>query len=255
MLSKKCILSINISNGSQQDFVDEIFHYSDTKKSSYICFANAHMLVAANDSQDFKGVINSADIVAPDGFPVAKSFQLIHGIKQHRIDGSGIMQRILTQCPIRGKKVFFYGGTQQMLDDTRIYLRNNYPGIQIAGMYAPPFRPLDENEKETVINQVKAADPDFIFVVLGCPKQESWMHEMKGRITAVMLGIGGALPMALGIQRRAPLWLQQIGFEWLFRLAQEPGRLFQRYAVTNTKFIYLLTIDRIKSMLLKFGLQ
>ncbi len=237
MLIKKLILSINVSNGTQQDFIDEILLYSDRKQPAYICFANVHMLMEAHNSDSFNIVTNNADIVAPDGFPVAKSFQLIYGIKQERIDGTGIMKRVLSCSLARDKKVFFYGGTQEMLDSAIIYLAINYPGLQVAGMYAPPFRPLDEEEKQVVINNIRSSATDFVFVILGCPKQERWMHEMKGKFSAVMLGIGGALPMILGIQRRAPVWLQKIGFEWLYRLLQEPGRLFKRYALTNSKFI------------------
>jgi N-acetylglucosaminyldiphosphoundecaprenol N-acetyl-beta-D-mannosaminyltransferase len=251
MLTKKRILSINVSNGTQQDFVDEIFQYSNRKQSSYICFANVHMLVEAYDSKAFNTIVNSADIVAPDGFPVAKSFNIIYGLKQERIDGTGIMNKVLAQCPLSGKKVFFYGGTPEMLDKATIYLHSKYPGLTIAGMYAPPFRPLNEKEKESVINEVISSAADFVFVVLGCPKQEAWMHEMSGKIPAVMLGIGGALPMVLGIQKRAPIWAQKTGFEWLYRLIQEPKRLFHRYAVTNTKFMYLLTVELLKLKLAK----
>lgn len=246
MLVKKRILSINVSNGTQQDFVDEIFLYNSLKQSAYICFANVHMLVEAHNSKAFNAVVNNADIVAPDGFPVARSFGLMYGIKQNRIDGTGVMGRVLSACLLRGKKVFFYGGTQQMLDCAVIYLRINYPGLQVAGMYAPPFRPLETEEKRAVIDNIRLSQADFVFVVLGCPKQEAWMHEMKDEFPAVMLGIGGALPMILGLQQRAPVWVQKIGFEWLCRLTQEPGRLFQRYAITNSKFLYLLTVELCK---------
>jgi N-acetylglucosaminyldiphosphoundecaprenol N-acetyl-beta-D-mannosaminyltransferase len=243
MLNKKRILSINVSNGSQNDFVDEIFSYSSRKQSSYVCFANVHMLVEAHTSPTLSNVINSADIVAPDGLPVAKSFDFIYGIKQQRIDGTSIMKRVLLECQSNHKKVFFYGGTQDMLDKAAIYLKTKYNGLNIAGMFAPPFRALVQQEKESVIERIKKSDADFVFVVLGCPKQEAWMHEMKHKLPCVMLGIGGALPMILGIYKRAPIWLQKIGMEWFFRLCQEPQRLFQRYAITNTKFLWLLASE------------
>lgn len=243
MLPKKRILSINVCNGSQNDFVDEIFSYSRRKQSSYVCFANVHMLVEAHTSPSFNDVVNSADIVAPDGFPVAKSFDFIYGIKQQRIDGSSIMKRVLTECQMSRKKVFFYGGTQEMLDKAAIYLKTKYSNLNIAGMFAPPFRPLAQQEKETIIETINRSDADFVFVVLGCPKQESWMHEMRNKVPCVMLGIGGALPMILGIYKRAPVWLQKMGMEWFYRFCQEPKRLFHRYAVTNTKFLWLLTLE------------
>lgn len=251
MLAKIKILSLNISNGSFQEFVDEIFLYSNKQIPFYICFANVHMLVEASNSTTFNNAVNSAHIVAPDGFPVAKCFHFMHGIKQQRIDGSGLMKRVLALCVPHGKKVFFYGGTQEMLSKANIFLRSSYPGLSIAGMYAPPFRPLSEIEKEKIIKKINAAEADFIFVVLGCPKQESWMHEMSSKIPAIMLGIGGALPMALGIQKRAPIWFQNNGFEWLYRLVQEPKRLFYRYTVINTKFIYLVLVELLKIKFIK----
>ncbi|GGH72951.1 N-acetylglucosaminyldiphosphoundecaprenol N-acetyl-beta-D-mannosaminyltransferase [Filimonas zeae] len=251
MLARKHILSINVSVGTQQDFVDEIFQFSDLKQSAYICFANVHMLVEAYNSHTFNNVVNSADIVAPDGFPVAKSFGLMYGIKQGRIDGTGVMRRVLSACLLRQKKVFFYGGTQRMLNSAVVYLKLNYPGLQVAGMFSPPFRQLEPTEKKDVTDAIRLSGADFVFVVLGCPKQEAWMHEMKGEFPAVMLGIGGALPMILGMQQRAPVWVQQIGFEWLCRLMQEPGRLFQRYTFTNSKFLYLLAAELCRIQLRK----
>jgi N-acetylglucosaminyldiphosphoundecaprenol N-acetyl-beta-D-mannosaminyltransferase len=209
------------------------------------------MLIEAANSTIYNNAINSADIVAPDGFPIAKSFSLLHGIKQQRVDGTSVMKRVLSGCTPLGKSVFFYGGTQEMLDKAFNYLQLQYPGLQIAGMHAPPFRPLNQKEKFAIIDEIKSTDADFVFVVLGCPKQESWMHEMRGKIPAVMLGIGGALPMALGIQKRAPVWIQNFGFEWMYRLVQEPKRLFHRYAVTNSKFIYLIMTELIKMKILK----
>ncbi len=253
MLIKKRILSINVSNGSHQDFVDSIFKYAENKQSAYVCFANVHMLVEAYNSPAFSTVVNSADIVAPDGLPVAKSFSLLYNTSQKRIDGTSIMKKVMRDCAVNGKKVFFYGGTQEMLDKTTPYLQSNYPGLNVSGMYAPPFRVLSKEEKEGVVEQIKASGAVIVFVVLGCPKQESWMHEMKGKIPAVMLGIGGALPMMLGIQKRAPLWVQKAGMEWFYRFSQEPKRLFHRYASTNSTFIYLLVSEMIRTKIFKLN--
>lgn len=251
MLTKNRILSINVCKGSQNDFVDEIFSYSNRKQSSYVCFANVHMLVEAHTSTTFNNVVNNADIVAPDGFPVAKSFDLMYGIKQQRVDGTSIMSRVLAECETRSKNVFFYGGTQEMLDKAAVYLKAEYADLNVVGMLAPPFRPLLQQEKEAVIETIKKSDADFVFTVLGCPKQEAWMHDMKNKIQCVMLGIGGALPMILGIQKRAPIWLQNIGMEWFFRFCQEPRRLFHRYAVTNTKFLFLLAVELVRLKLFR----
>lgn len=250
MLTKKRILSINVSSGSYEDFIETIFDYSENKTSSYVCLANVHMLVEAHNSAKFQNVINSADIVAPDGMPIAKSLGLFHDIKQDRVDGMGLMENLLARCADRNQSVYFYGGTPQMLDNTRAYLDSKYPGLKIAGMYSPPFRDLTAGEKALVINDITQSGANLVFVVLGCPKQEAWMKEMKGAIPAVMLGIGGALPMMIGTVRKAPRWMQKIGMEWFFRLMQEPGRLFKRYAITNTVFIYLVIMEMLKKRII-----
>ncbi len=243
MLTRKHVLSIDVSSGSYEDFVETIFEYSSTRQSKYVCLANVHMLVEAYNSPKFQNVVNGADIVAPDGMPIAKSLGLFYHIKQQRVDGMGLMQNLLAQCAARGQSVYFYGGTSEMLGDTRAYLLAKYPRLKIAGMYAPPFKELSTAEKASVVCDINQSGANLVFVVLGCPKQEAWMNEMKGKISAVMLGIGGALPMMIGWLKKAPKWLQNIGMEWFYRLLQEPKRLFKRYAVTNTKFIYLVLME------------
>jgi N-acetylglucosaminyldiphosphoundecaprenol N-acetyl-beta-D-mannosaminyltransferase len=117
----------------------------------------------------------------------------------------------------------------------------HYPNLHIRGLYSPPFRALTPEEEERTIERINSSGAKLLFVVLGCPKQEQWMASMAGRINAVMIGIGGALPVLIGMQKRAPKWMQRAGLEWLFRLLQEPRRLFKRYFVTNSVFLYLLS--------------
>jgi len=250
MLTKKRILSINVSSGSYENFLETIFDYSEHKKSSYVCLANVHMLVEAHNSEKFQRVVNGADIVAPDGMPIAKSLGLFHDIKQERVDGMGLMENLLARCAERKQSVYFYGGTDEMLKNTKDYLGKKYPDITIAGMYSPPFRELTTTEKTSVIDSIAQSGANLVFVVLGCPKQEAWMNEMKGKIPAVMLGVGGALPMMIGTVRKAPKWVQKIGMEWFFRLMQEPRRLFKRYAVTNTTFIFLVIMEMLKKRMM-----
>ena len=106
-------------------------------------------------------------------------------------------------------------------------------------MYSPPFRQLTSAEENNIIENINRSGAKLVFVILGCPKQERWMASAKGRVNAFMIGVGGSLPVMIGLQKRAPRWMQTAGLEWFFRLSQEPGRLFKRYAVTNTFFIYL----------------
>jgi len=113
-------------------------------------------------------------------------------------------------------------------------------------MYSPPFRWLTEGEEEKIVSNIANSGANMVFVALGCPKQERWMSEMKNQIPAVMVGVGGALPVLVGLQKRAPVWMQKNSLEWFYRLMQEPRRLFKRYFVTNSMFLYLLFKEKAK---------
>lgn len=245
MLPKKRILSINVSEGKYPQFVETIVELAQRKHSSYVCVANVHMLVEAHQSKAFQDIVNSADIVTPDGMPLARCFQLLHRQRQDRVDGMSLLPALLEEFSNRNLSVYFYGGSSKMINETTKYLVDNYPSLKIAGAYSPPFRPLTENEKNGVAKTITESGANLVFVILGCPKQEKWMNEMKGKIPAVMIGIGGALPVLIGMQRRAPEWMQKNSLEWLFRLGQEPKRLFKRYFSTNSTFLYLLAKEKL----------
>jgi N-acetylglucosaminyldiphosphoundecaprenol N-acetyl-beta-D-mannosaminyltransferase len=171
--------------------------------------------------------------------PLVWYLKNIYNIRQERIAGMDLLPELLSRAEVQDQSVYFYGGTEEMLAKTRAYIEKKFPGLAVAGTYSPPFRNLTPEEKENVISRINRAAPTWVFVVLGCPKQEEWMASMKGAIKAVMVGVGGALPVMVGMQRRAPVWMQNIGCEWLFRLWQEPKRLWKRYGVTNSLFLYL----------------
>ena len=251
MLNKKKLLSIQVSTGRYPEFLDVIFRISESQPSTYVCVANVHMLAEAANDQAFATVVNNADIITPDGLPLTWALRLLYGVKQPRVAGMDLLPDMLERASATKKLVYFYGGTQQMLDHTSSYIASNYPNLKVAGMYSPPFRPITEAEIEDTVSQINASGAKIVFVVLGCPKQEKWMAAMRGRVNAVMIGIGGALPVMVGLQKRAPQWMQQSGFEWLYRLIQEPRRLFKRYFTTNLQFIFLLFTEWFKLRILR----
>ncbi len=216
------------------------------RKSQYICVANVHMIVEAHNDPSFAKILQSANLVTPDGMPVTWAMKLLYGLKQDRVAGMDLLPDLLIRAADVHLPIFFYGGTLEMLDQTRKHMAEHFPGVNIAGTYSPPFRKLTAEEDEDIVRQINDSGAGMVFVALGCPKQEKWMSSMKGRIHAEMIGIGGALLVMIGMQKRAPRWMQQNGLEWLYRFSQEPKRLFRRYAITNTKFIFLLTKAIIK---------
>lgn len=245
-LPKKRIISIDVSCGTYNEFVSAIMQQAVARISSYVCVANVHMLLEAYDSTEFQTIVNNAFIVTPDGMPLAKGVQQVYKQHQVRVDGMSLLPNLLSECEKDGLSVFFYGGTDKMLSITADYVNHNYPDLNISGTYSPPFRLLDEVEMDEIAALITASGANIVFVVLGCPKQERWMYAMQGKIPAVMIGIGGALPVLIGMQKRAPGWMQRYSLEWLYRLNQEPKRLFKRYFKTNSHFLYLVAKENLK---------
>jgi N-acetylglucosaminyldiphosphoundecaprenol N-acetyl-beta-D-mannosaminyltransferase len=243
-VKNKQLLSIKINLDSYDSFVDDLIERALSDRSSYACVANVHMLIEAHKMASFASVVNNADMVTPDGIPLTWALRFLYGIRQSRVAGMDLLPDLLRAAEKHRISVAFYGGTEEMLAKTRAFLGQSYPEIQIAKMYSPPFRQLSAEEEQTVVDIFNESKARLIFVVLGCPKQERWMASMQNRINATMIGIGGALPVLLGMQKRAPIWMQDSGLEWLFRLKQEPARLFRRYATTNALFIYLVLKEK-----------
>jgi N-acetylglucosaminyldiphosphoundecaprenol N-acetyl-beta-D-mannosaminyltransferase len=245
-VGRKALINFSLSTGKYQSFIDEITELARNKVSTAVYFANVHMYIEAYQNEQFRTLINNADIVTPDGQPLAWMLRLLYGIKQDRVAAMDFVPDMLQRMQNEKLPVYFYGGTQQMLDKTAVYVKSNYPDLQVTGLYSPPFRPLTETEENEIASLINAAAPAIIFVFLGCPKQEKWMATMKGKINAVMTGVGGALPVTIGMQKRAPLWMRNFGLEWLFRFLQEPRRLFKRYLTTNSLFIWVMLKEFIK---------
>jgi N-acetylglucosaminyldiphosphoundecaprenol N-acetyl-beta-D-mannosaminyltransferase len=198
------------------------------------------MTVEAVNNPSFGQVLRQSDIAVLDGMPLCWSYKLFHGFKPERIAGRHLMHALIQDAVSNGNSIFFYGSTPDKLNKAKEFLLKTYPDILIAGMIAPPFRALSEDENKVYAQQINYSGASLVFVALGCPKQEIWMHQMKGEINATMLGIGIALEVLTGQQISTPPWMERSGLEWLFRLFKEPRRLFKRYLYTNTYFIFLL---------------
>ena len=148
------------------------------------------------------------------------------------------MREVLKLSAEKGWRHYFYGSTQQTLDLLAKQLAARYPGVQIAGMYSPPFRELTPQEDAACVRRINEAKPDFVWVGLGAPKQEIWMAAHENRVQALMIGVGAAFDYEAGNIRRAPAWMQRHSLEWLYRLLQDPRRLFKRYVTTNAKYLW-----------------
>lgn len=236
---KESIFTFPISIGSYKKFIDEIFHLASNQVSSYVCFANVHMTIEAYADNDFNTVVKNADIVAPDGQPLALFLRYLKKVDQERVCGMDVFPDLLREAEARGKSIFFYGTTDDVLSKITEKAKHEFPNLRISGVYSPPFRKLSSTEKSAIVDMVNNTKPDLIFVALGCPKQEKWMAEHKGKIKGCMLGLGQAFHIYAETAKRSPAWMQRFSLEWAYRLYLEPGRLWKRYFYTNSLFLLL----------------
>lgn len=234
------MVSLGLILSSYNQFIDEVIEAARQQRSGYACFANAHMVVEAARNPAFARAVNAATWVTADGMPLTWATGLLYGIRQERITGMDALPTLLQKLANQPIPVYFYGATPEVLAECARFCARQYPGLTIAGMHSPPFRPLTPDEETEDVARISASGAGVVFVALGCPKQEAWMAKLSHLIPAVLLGIGGALPVIVGVVKRAPGWMQQFGLEWLYRFMQEPRRLFARYVTTNSLFLYYL---------------
>ncbi|WP_461130503.1 WecB/TagA/CpsF family glycosyltransferase [Spirosoma aerophilum] len=238
--SQSTVISLNINSGTYCQIKEEVIMAARERRNSTICFANVHMVVEATRNKYFASCVNNATWVVADGVPLVWAIRAIHKRHQERITGLDFLPDLLKRASEENISVYFYGSTLSVLHETLTICHKKYPKLTIAGTYSPPFRELTIEEEDVIVNRIVDSGAQLVFVALGCPRQEVWIDRMKPRIPGVLLGIGGALPVLAGKFSRAPYWMQRFGLEWLFRLGQEPNRLFRRYFTTNTLFIFYL---------------
>ncbi len=229
--------------------VKTILEWASNHESKVIFVANVHMLMEAYWHSDFSFILKEADLVTPDGMPLVWMMRLMGSHEQNRVSGLDLLLSLCKLAPLQNISIFFLGSELKILESIRMKLEHEFPNLKIAGMEPLPFRPLTPAEDKAVIQKIHESGTQLVLVSLGCPKQEYWMNQHKGKIPAVMIGLGGALPVFAGFQKRAPLWMRNSGLEWLYRLIQEPRRLWGRYTKTIPPFIWLALIQLITSKL------
>ena len=237
------ILGTTIHPTSYHDATALILGWAARAESRTVCLANVHMVMEAYDDPAFQTAVNSADLVAPDGMPLVWILRWLgHDVKE-RVYGPTLTLRVLEAATGRGVPVGFYGATPDVLAALIANMQRGFPGLNIAYSCPPPFRELTPDEDAAVVRNINASGVRILFVGLGCPKQERWMHQHKGRVRAVMLGVGAAFDFHAGMIPQAPAWMQGRGLEWLFRLCIEPRRLWKRYLKHNPRFAFFSTLQ------------
>ncbi len=218
-------------------------------RPAYVCIANVHMTMEAYDSPAFCDVVNSADLVTPDGMPLVWMMRALGITKQTRVYGPTLMLRICEAAAQVDVPVGIIGATSSVLAGLVDNLEKRVNRLNIVYMHAPPFRPLSDSETKQIVSDIRESGARILFVGLGCPKQEIWMSDNTSEIGAVMLGVGAAFDFHAGALRQAPEVMQSLGLEWLFRLTTEPMRLWRRYLFNNPRFVRLAIKQLIKELL------
>lgn len=208
------------------------------REGGYVCATPVHAVMEGYDDPSFREVLNRAFLVVPDGMPVAWGLRLKGHRGQPRVSGPDLMLEVCRQAAERGLKIGLYGSSPECLELLKERLPKIAPGIQVVYTYSPPFRALSLQEDSEIVQAIRDSGTEILFVGLGCPKQERWMQQHQDQLSAVMLGVGAAFDFHAGLLPRAPEWMRSSGLEWVYRLSQEPRRLWWRYLKHNPRFMY-----------------
>lgn len=222
---------------SRELAVQQIARWALAAESRYVCICNAHSVVTAAQDDHFRAAVVGADMATPDGAPVAWMMRRLGDRQQQRVSGPDLMIDYLRYAAEKREPVYLLGSTAETVSALRGRLQGMFPTLRIAGWECPPFRPPTPDEDAATVERINASGARTVWVSLGCPKQELWMAAHKGRVRAVMLGVGAAFDFHAGTVTRAPPWMQRAGLEWFHRLCSEPRRLWRRYLTTNTAFV------------------
>lgn len=241
------ILGMRVNPTSYSEVCDNVMKWQTERLSRYVCVANVHLIMTAHDNPSYREIINNADMVTADGMPLVWTLRLKGYKNQERVYGPTLTQKLLPLLEAESVPIGFYGSTPEVLEKLLQAVRKKHPGIYIAYAYSPPFRELTMQEDQKIVEEINCSGVRVLFVGLGCPKQEIWMHEHKDRIHVVMLGVGAAFDFIAGVKPQAPLWIQRIGMEWFYRLITEPKRLWRRYIYNNPRFVFLVLKELIFS--------
>ena len=236
-LQQRYVLGQRLDATNYADATARVVDWARRGESRYVCLSNVHMVMEGWDNPNFRQIINAADLITTDGVPLVWCLRALGLPSAVRVYGPDLTLHVCATAAQQQLAIGLYGGTAQSLKEFAAMLQSRFPAIEIACSIAPPFRPLTAAEDATYTKQLAESGARILFVGIGCPKQEIWMSEHRGRLNMPMLGVGAAFDFHAGRVKQAPAWLQAIGLEWLFRLLMEPRRLWRRYAWHNPRFV------------------
>lgn len=239
------VLGVRVDAVQIADVVDLMKQWIREKKGCHsIAATGMHGIVEAQNDAGFKQILNNTDLIVPDGAPLVWAGRRRGLDLPRRVYGPDLVLAFCKETQTHGYRHFLYGGEPGVAEQLAESLKRRFPAIQVAGTFSPPFRPLSKGEDDEIVGMISRAAPDVLWVGLGAPKQERWMHEHKKRLNVpVIVGVGAAFDMISGRRRQAPRWMREHGLEWAFRLFQEPRRLWRRYLIYGTQFIVWIVLE------------
>jgi N-acetylglucosaminyldiphosphoundecaprenol N-acetyl-beta-D-mannosaminyltransferase len=232
------ILGMRVDGTSYAETADAVLEMGANCAGGMICVATTHMVMKAFDDPEFRRLVNSAERVTPDGMPLVWALRRFGVRGATRVYGPSLTLEICARAEARGVPVGFYGGGPEVSDALRARMHERFPRLELPFVYSPPYRSLSAQEDRDLSEAIEGSGARVLFVGLGCPKQERWMAAHRGSLSCAMVGVGAAFDFLAGAKAQAPRWLQDAGLEWLFRLAHEPRRLWRRYLVGNSRFLF-----------------
>ncbi len=233
------LLGVGVSAIDMDQALARIGGWMDRREQHYVCVTGVHGIMESQRDAALRSIHNGAGLVTPDGMPLVWLSHFYGHSQVDRVYGPDLMLACCRQFLGRRTRHFFYGGAVGVGSRLAQRLQASFPGLVVAGTYTPPFSALGPAEDAAIVRDINTSEPDIVWVGLSTPKQERWMADHVGRLTApVLIGVGAAFDFHAGLKRQAPRWLQRAGLEWLFRLATEPRRLWRRYLRNNPLFVW-----------------
>jgi N-acetylglucosaminyldiphosphoundecaprenol N-acetyl-beta-D-mannosaminyltransferase len=233
------VLGVGISAINLESAVETLVASLREGRRGYVCVTGVHGVIESQSDDALRRIHNRSLLTTPDGMPMVWMGKLAGRRDMSRVYGPDLMERVMAWSAVNGATHYFYGGNTGVADLLSERLQNRFPGLKVAGTYTPPFGPLPAEEEERLRRQLDELQPDFFWVGLSTPKQERFMAAYIDRFPVkIMLGVGAAFDFHAGRVQQAPRWIQRSGFEWLYRLIQEPRRLWKRYLRNNPLFVW-----------------
>ncbi len=242
----RSILGMRVDASTYEEASDLVIAWARAGESRSVCVGTVHMVMETRDDPAFREAVNGADLVTSDGMPLVWGLRLLGIPGAERVYGPDLTPIVCRKAAAEGIPVGFHGGSPETLARLLARVRADHPGLEIAHAESPPFGDLTPERLADEARRIEASGAQIVFVGLGCPKQERWMAAQRGRIPAVMLGVGAAFDFLAGTKRQAPRLLQRAGLEWAFRLAAEPRRLWRRYLRNNPRFVALFAAQLLR---------